>query len=176
MLHIEHISCVITNCGQHQWVIPFCLSLALYALLEENIIRKSLSLSLNHGSHRPWKVLEFECCLEKWFIFIILIIYWNHLVVCPSVCRRHGFQSITQVCFGISISNFICMLFVAMDRSLYIFSDVTFKLATWQPYWIFGFWTIFLLWLWSPNFTSTSLVCMGRSLLIFSNVTFKMTA
>ena len=22
LLHVEHISCVITNCGQHQWVIP----------------------------------------------------------------------------------------------------------------------------------------------------------
>ena len=32
--------------------------------------------------------------------------------VCPSVCRRHGFRSISQVCFGISISNFICMLMV----------------------------------------------------------------
>ena len=27
---------------------------------------------------------------------------------CPSICRRHGSQSITSVCFGISISNFIC--------------------------------------------------------------------
>ena len=25
----------------------------------------------------------------------------------PSVCRRHGFRSISQVCFGISISNFM---------------------------------------------------------------------
>ena len=49
--------------------------------------------------------------------------------VCPSVCRRHGFQSISQVCFGISISNFICMLMVAIGRSLLIFSDVTFKMT-----------------------------------------------
>ena len=57
----------------------------------------------------------------------------------PSVCRRHGFRSISQVCFGISISNFICMLMVAIGRSLLIFSDVTFKMATWRPYWIFWF-------------------------------------
>ena len=25
----------------------------------------------------------------------------------PSVCRRHGFRSISQVCFGISVSNFM---------------------------------------------------------------------
>ena len=59
------------------------------------------------------------------------------LSVRPSVCRRHGFRSITQVCFGISISNFICMLMVAISRSLLIFSDVTFKMAAWRPYWIF---------------------------------------
>ena len=29
VLHVEHISCVITNCGQHQWVIPSPLSTAL---------------------------------------------------------------------------------------------------------------------------------------------------
>ena len=57
----------------------------------------------------------------------------------PSVCRRHGFRSITQVCFGISISNFICMLMVAISRSLLIFSDVTFTMAAWRPYWIFWF-------------------------------------
>ena len=73
-------------------------------------------------------------------------VYWIHLVrpsvrlsVRPSVCRRHGFRSISQVCFGISISNFICMLMVAIGRSLLIFSDVTFKMAAWRPYWIFWF-------------------------------------
>ena len=57
----------------------------------------------------------------------------------PSVCGRHGFRSISQVCFGISISIFICMLMVAIGRSLLIFSDVTFKMATLWPYWIFWF-------------------------------------
>ena len=59
--------------------------------------------------------------------------------VCPSVCRRHGFRSISQVCFGMSISNFICMLMVAIGRSLLICSDVTFKMAAWWPYWNFWF-------------------------------------
>ena len=52
---------------------------------------------------------------------------------------RHGFRSISQVCFGISVSNFMCMLMVVKGRSLLIFSDVTFKMATWQPYWISWF-------------------------------------
>ena len=59
--------------------------------------------------------------------------------VCPSVCRWHGFRSISQVCFGISISNFICMLMVVIGKSLLIFSEVTFKMAAWWPYWIFWF-------------------------------------
>ena len=59
----------------------------------------------------------------------------------PSVCRRHGFWSISQVSFG--IFNFICLLMVAIRRSLLIFRDVTFKMAAWRPYWISLF----------PNFT-----------------------
>ena len=69
-------------------------------------------------------------------------VYWIHLVrpsVRPSVCRRHGFRSIHQVCFGISISNFICMLMVAIGRSLLIFSNVTFKMAAWRQYRNFWF-------------------------------------
>ena len=69
-------------------------------------------------------------------------VYWIHLVspsVRLSVCRRHGFWSINQVSFEISFSNFICMLMVAIGRSLLIFSDVTFKMAAWRPCWIFWF-------------------------------------
>ena len=46
VLFVEHISCVITNCDQHQWVIP-SLSIALEALLEENINRKLLFLYIS---------------------------------------------------------------------------------------------------------------------------------
>ena len=56
-------------------------------------------------------------------------IYWIHLVH-PSASRRHVFRSVTQVCFGISISNFICMFsVVAKGLSLFIFSDVMFKMT-----------------------------------------------
>ena len=56
-----------------------------------------------------------------------------------TVCRWHGCWSVTQVCFGISMLNFICLLFVAMSRNLLIFSRVAFKMATWWPFWIFWF-------------------------------------
>ena len=45
VLHVEHISCVIMKCGQHQWAIPSLFSIVLEALLEKNITRKLLSLS-----------------------------------------------------------------------------------------------------------------------------------
>ena len=32
VMHIEYVSCIITNCGQHQWMIPSPLSIALYPL------------------------------------------------------------------------------------------------------------------------------------------------
>ena len=108
-------------------------------------------------------------------------VYWIYLVrpsVRPSVCRWHGFRSISQFCFGVSISNFICILMVAIGRSLLIFSDVTFKMAAWWPYWIFRFQILTLLWLWisTLNFSDKILMYMCRSLLIFSNVKFKMAA
>ena len=59
------------------------------------------------------------------------VVYWIHLVrpsVRPSVCWRHGFRGISQVCFGISILNSMFMLVVVIGGSLLIFSDVIFRL------------------------------------------------
>ena len=97
----------------------------------------------------------------------------------PSVCRRHGFRSVSQVCFGISIWNFIWMLMVVIGRSLFGFSATS--LPKWPPgghIGFFGFRTLTLVWLWisTPNFSGTILIYMGRSLLIFSDVIFKMAA
>ena len=90
------------------------------------------------------------CVLQFWYLYTpSQRSWWGDILespcpsvclsVCPSVCRRHGFRSVTQVCFGISIWNFICMLLVAMGRSLFIFSNVSFKMAAWQPSWVFRF-------------------------------------
>ena len=155
---------------------------------------KTIVQQLKQGLHTIYIYIvpKYENLVNEKVILYIFIpppnevgggVYWIHLVrpsVCPSVrpsvCRRHGFRSISQVCFGISISNFICMLMVAIGRSLLIFSDVTFKMTAWRPYCFFGFRTLTLLWLWisTSNFSGTILMYMGRSLLIFSNVIFKM--
>ena len=42
------------------------------------------------------------------------------LSICPSVCRVHGFWSITSVCFGISISKFRCTFPLLLSGSLLI--------------------------------------------------------
>ena len=101
----------------------------------------------------------------------------------PSVCRRHGFRSISQVCFGISISNFICMLMLVIGRSLLIFSDVTFKMAILdfsvsRPGRRHGFRSIsqVCFGISVSNFMYMLMVVIGRSLLIFNDVTSKMAA
>ena len=48
----------------------------------------------------------------------------------------HAFRSVTQVCFAISVSNFMCMSCVAVGRSLTIVSYVAFKMAA------LWFWTM----------------------------------
>ena len=88
--------------------------------------------------------------------------------VVSGLYRWHGFQGVNQVCFVILISNFICMLFVVMGRSLLVYSYV--NKSKWPPgghLRFFSFGTLTLVWLWisSANFNATSLVCMGRSLL-----------
>ena len=54
------------------------------------------------------------------------------MYVCMYVCMY-----VTQVCFGISVSNFMCMSTVAVGRSLTIVSYVAFKIAA------LWFWTMF---------------------------------
>ena len=62
-------------------------------------------------AYQDWKCTEFSSYGSKWQWLIIPPpnevgggVYWIHLVrpsVRPSVCRRHGFRSISQVSFGI---------------------------------------------------------------------------
>ena len=72
VLHAEHISCVITNCGQHQWAIPSLVLIVLEALLEENIIRKLLSLSLDLF----FKILLFQVTFLIFFCIAIFSPYF----------------------------------------------------------------------------------------------------
>ena len=77
VLYVEHISCVITNCGQHQWTIPSLFSIALEALLVENITRKLLSLSLDLF----FKISLFQ---DTFLIFFYIAVFSPYflLVVC----------------------------------------------------------------------------------------------
>ena len=68
------------------------------------------------------------------------------------------------------------MLMVVIGKSLWIFSDTTFKMAAWWPYWMFWFLdsNFSLAVNINSKFSGTMLMYMGRSLLIFSNINFKM--
>ena len=119
------------------------------------------------------------------------------LAGCPSVCHFQngglaamldfavsrfcswcGFQGKTLVYFWISVLDFTCMLFVAMRRSILIFSGhfQNGRLVAILDFSVFGLLTSVWLWISSPNFSSTLLVCMVRRRLIFRDVTFKMDA
>ena len=49
------------------------------------------------------------------------------------------FRTLTLVWLWISTPNFSVTLPIHMGRGLLIFSDITFKMTSWWPYWIFGF-------------------------------------
>ena len=95
-------------------------------------------------------------------------VYWIHLV-CLSVDNM-----VFRVCFGISISNFMCMFIVAIGRKAHCFSATS--VSKWPPgghIGFFGFRTSVWLWISTPSFSSKILVYMGRSLLIFSDSHFQ---
>ena len=73
-LHVEHISCVIMNCGQHQWAIPSLFLIALEALLEENITRNLLSPSLDLF----FKILLFQVAF---LIFFSLAVFYPYFLL-----------------------------------------------------------------------------------------------
>ena len=66
VLNVEHISCVITNCGQHQWAIPSLFSIALYVLLEENI---------PENYHPCLRVVLQKFAIQGYFPYIIFYCY-----------------------------------------------------------------------------------------------------
>ena len=68
------------------------------------------------------------------------------------LCRWHSFRGgggggVIQVRFGISISNFICTLFVAVGQRLLIFSTVTLKCPPGGHIGFFSFQTLTSVWL-----------------------------
>ena len=90
VLHAEHISCVITNCGQHQWAIPSLFSIALYALLEENITRKLLSLSLDF----LFKTLLFEVAF---LVFFSIAVFSPCVLLLGFVIAVCGYISVREL-------------------------------------------------------------------------------
>ena len=98
--------------------------------------RTSCTLALNINSKLQW---QSTCVYGQEHIDFQWPHFLNGCLVAIldfSVSGWHGFGSVTQVCFGISVSNFMCMSFVAVGRSLTIVSYVAFKMAA------LWFWTM----------------------------------
>ena len=99
--------------------------------------RTNFSMALNINSKLQWQntyLYRWELIDFQWPHFLngCLVAIWDF-----SVSGWHGFGSVTQVCVAISVSNFMCMSFVAVGRSLTIVSYVAFKMAA------LWFWTMF---------------------------------
>ena len=109
VLYVEQISCVITNCDQHQWAIPSLFSIALEALREENIIRKLLSLSWDLF----FKILLFQVTFLIFFSIAIFSPYIFRLVCYCSMqlCCSQGTTEIFRI-----IVNW-CRVAVSDDKS-----------------------------------------------------------
>ena len=132
------------------------------ALSKPGILSLLMDFSRDHSVHAPSQCeMTLHCLASPWLrisspnftgtslvcmcrsLFFLQCHFQNsrlaailHFLV-SGLGSWHGFRSVTRVCFGISISNFICMLFVAMDKSLLNFRYVTVKMAAWRPYMIF---------------------------------------
>ena len=83
-----HISCVITNCGQHQWSTPSPLLIVLRAFLGESTTRKLPSLSLD----LLFKILLFQVAFLIFFfcryLFSSLFSGGFVIAVCGSISVR----------------------------------------------------------------------------------------
>ena len=89
MLYVEHISCVITNCGQYLWVITSPLSRAPYDLLEENTTRKLLSGPIFRLVLQNLAIpVCFPGIIFYRYRFSLLSSGWLVIAVCGSVSVR----------------------------------------------------------------------------------------
>ena len=91
----------------------------------------NFSLALNINSKLQWQSTYVYGYRAYWFS-VTSFSKWlpaGHITSRFFGFWMHGFGSVTQVCFGISVSNFMCMSFVAIGRSLTIVSYVAFKMA-----------------------------------------------
>ena len=87
VLHVGHVSCVITNFGQHERVTPSLSSITLYAFLEENTTIKLLSLSLDLFL----KILFIQVPFHIFCFITILSLLssgWFVIAICGSVSAR----------------------------------------------------------------------------------------
>ena len=89
----------------------------------------NFTLALNINSKLQWQSTYVSIWVRAYWFSVASFSKWLPGGHIRFFGGWHGFGSVTQVCFGISVSNFMCMSFVAVGRSLTIVSYVAFKMA-----------------------------------------------
>ena len=95
-MHVENISCVITNSGQHQGVMPSLFLIVLWALLKE----KSLEI-LNLSSNYCFSML-LSSYLYYPYDFFLLSSGWNVIAVCVSISIHNNSSILVMITWVIS--------------------------------------------------------------------------
>ena len=117
VLYVEHISCVIMNCGQHQWAMPSLFSIALEAFLEENITRKLLSVSLDLFL----KILLFQVTFLIFFSIAIFSPYFLQWQVNLRGALTFVFFLFFNIFFiGLIVAFILCAIYVREDNEFHV--------------------------------------------------------
>ena len=92
VLHVEHISCVITNCDQLQWAIPSLFSIALGLAGEKHYQKITIPIFRlvlqNFAIPGYFSYILFYC-----FLFYLLSSDWIVIAVCGSISVRELVKS-----------------------------------------------------------------------------------
>ena len=102
VLYVEHISCVIINCGQHQWVIPSPRSIDLYGNLghAEGKHYLKITISIFIVILKNFALLGcFPYILFYRYLFSLLSSVWFVIEVCGPILVRELQWQVNFLCF-----------------------------------------------------------------------------
>ena len=87
VLHVEHFSCVITDCGQHQWVIPSLLNSSLGFAGGKHL--QEITIPIFRHVFKNFAIPDwFPYILFHHYLFSLLSSGWFVIAVCGSVSVR----------------------------------------------------------------------------------------
>ena len=133
------------------FILSVCLSQGCQALLNFSILLLKLYFCYWNFHESLARILKFIlisqlfphknteiCVISCKNTEIVVIRYWSEFpgVGSPAVCRQHGFRSLL---WNFNFKFHVHVYCGHRQKSPLFFSNVSFKMATWWPYWIFWF-------------------------------------